>query len=227
MRRPLRVRNLLLGALGVLVLWMGSGGDVAAHGYGRPDRGELWTNAFRLEPGTTYTYSLRDGSHRGRGDREDGRGELNLWQTPGSEDEIRFWYSVDGVRGNGTAPAEPHALAGAVLLSALTGPEPLSQDALRLLVTPLYWVEWSDRFMESEFRRGVVWQVFQHPPLRFTARQTGRGSNFSGELTYGREVLLELTLDLSHPLPTEVTSHYGRNRYVAELVDTQGRRVLR
>jgi|GEM_PF-6515507 len=189
-------------------------------------RGEVWTRGFRLEPGVTYTYELSSGDKNRPFSRRESRGTLNLWVPPGETNEIRFWYTVDGVRRSGTAPNDPHGLAGALLLSALAGPEPLPEGALRLLVTPFLWVQWADMFFESDFKSGVVWEVYQHPPLRFTAERERPGV-YSGEATSGREVLLVLRIDLAKPLPERVESRYGRDVYVAELAGQPSGRVLR
>ncbi len=227
MRGGYVVRTLILGVCALMAMWIGITVDAVAHGYGRNERGEVWTDLFDLEPGTTYTYTIRTDSERGERHRDDVRGELNLWRSPGRSDEIRFWYTIDGVRGNGTAPSDPSALVGAVLLSGLTGPQALSQEGLRALATPFAWIQWFDLFETSEFRRGTVWEVLQQPPLRFTAQRTGGRSQYSGEVMYGRETMLHLRIDLRRPLPSEVTSRIAGRRYTAELADPSQRRLLR
>lgn len=191
------------------------------------DPGVTWTTVFRLEPGVTYTYVLEGATTGGRHGRRGPRGELNLVRSHGFVDEIRFWYEIDGVRGSGTAAADARSVTGAVLLSALTAPESLSLDALRVLATPFHWVQWYELFAESTFRDGLVWQVFEHPPQRFTAERRGRSLEFSGQVTVGRDVVALITVDTSRPLPLTVESRYGRSRYEARLVVSPGRGPLR
>lgn len=205
---------------------LGPGASIALAHPQRPPYAERWTEGFRLEPGVTYTYALRSGDKYPTGQRFAERGTLNLWVSPGGADEIRFWYTVDGIHKNGVAPNDPHALVGALLLSALVGTDPLATDAVRLIATPFQWVHWADLFLESDFRGGIVWEVYQHPPIRFSANRQG-GDTYSGEVTMGRETVLELRLQLTQPLPQRVVSRHGRNAYVAELAAEPPRRVLR
>lgn len=202
-----------------------------------------WQAMFDLQPGVTYTYTLMHqttgrgsgfppgpghapgasanagaGFGPGRSGGRPVRGELNLWRSGGANDEVRFWLTFDDVRINGTAPNDPQAVAGAVLVAALTNPTPVSYDGIRLLATVFHWTNWRDLFAGSTFRNGVVWEVLQHPPHRFTARQQGVFGPYYGELTRGRDPVLQLTIDLAKPLPLEIVAIDGRSRYVAELV---------
>lgn len=144
-------------------------------------------------------------------------GELNFTWI---RDEIRFWFEVDGVRANGTAPNDIRALAGAVLVAALTGPEPLTPEAARLLATPFQWIQWYDLFAESTFRTGLVWQVSQHPPHRLTAGLYSGRHVYWAELTRGRDAILEMGIDLREPLPWDVIAYDGWDVYRAQLVST-------
>lgn len=169
-------------------------------------------------PGYGPGASAGAGFGPGRGGRGPIRGELNLWRSGGSSDEIRFWFTIDDVRINGTAPVDPQAVAGAVLVAALTSPTPISYEGIRLLTTVFQWTQWRDLFAESSFRHGLVWEVLQHPPHRFTAKQSGFFGPFHGQVTRGRDTVLELTIDLAKPLPLEIVAFDGRDRYTAELV---------
>lgn len=146
-------------------------------------------------------------------------GEINFNLA---RDEIRFWFEVDGVRGTGTAPKDVRALAGAVLVAALTGPEPISQEGMRLLATAFQWVQWYDLFADATFRHGLVWQVSQHPPHRLTAAPYSGRHVYWAELTRGRDVILELGIDLREPLPWDIIAVDGWDVYRAELVSTSG-----
>lgn len=215
--------------LAAFVVWLALA--LGAQAAGAPARysppGDKWTGVFRLEPGVTYTYVL-SAAERGRPVlRFEERGRLNIWLAPGGSQEIRFSYTVGGVQRSGTAPNNPHALAGAVLLSALTGPNPLPENALRLLSTSLQWIQWADLFTESTlFRNGTVWEVYQNPPLRFTATRRAN-ETYEGQVTLGRETLLELRIKLSEPLPERAVSYYAREVYRAELESVPQRRPLR
>lgn len=203
--------------------------------------GNTWRAMFELQPGVTYTYTLtyqapgrspaippwqgnmpggpEAGGGPGAGRRTDYvTGELHLWRSGGVNDEVRFWFVVDGVRVNGTAPADPQAVAGAVLVAALTSPEPISTEGVRLLATVFQWTRWRDLFAQATFRNGTVWEVLQHPTLRFTARQYGFSGSYRGEVVRGRDTVLEIAIDVSRPLPLEIVAFEGRHRYRAELV---------
>lgn len=200
-----------------------------------------WWSMFELQPGVTYTYTLTyeparrssgwspwdwdwDGPGSpwggGVGRRDDGvvRGELNLWRSGGARDEVRFWFTFGDVRVNGTAPVDPQAVAGAVLVAALTSADPIPAEGVSLLATVFHWTKWRDLFEKSTFRDGTVWEVVQHPPHRFTARQERFFNTYRGEITRGRDTVLELTIDLAQPLPLEIVAHEGRDRYVVQLV---------
>lgn len=196
----------------------------------------LWEALFQLARGETYTYKLTHDIIRSPRWSTDWElhglrpaphtkpmttGELNF-SLVGREDEIRFWFDVDGVRGNGTAPNDVRALAGSVLVAALTGPEPLSAEGLRLLATPFQWVQWYDSFAMSTFRNGVVWRVSEQPPHRFDATPYNGRTRFWGELTRGRDLILEMGVDLREPLPWDVIARDGWNVYRAELEPVSG-----
>lgn len=218
----------------------GSGSGAGASGAGSgfvPSRASgSWEALFQLVQGETYTYKLTHDMtrnarwstdyelHRLRpapNHKPQTAGELNF-SLVGRRDEIRFWFDIDGVRGNGTAPNDVRALAGAVLVAALTGPEPLSAEGLRLLATPFQWMQWYDSFAMSTFRDGVVWRVSEHPPHRFTATPYSGRTRFWGELTRGRDVILEMGVDLREPLPWDVIARDGWNVYRAELEPVSG-----
>lgn len=225
-----RMRSMLWiigGALALVVclsLTLGTGSAEANSWY--PRSTDKWTKGFRLETDVTYTYVLRKGDRNRPTSRLEEKGRLNLWIPPGQKEEIRFWYSIDGVHKSGVAPNDPHGLVGALVLSALVGTDPLSLESLRLLTTPFQWVQWADQFLESSFRHGVIWEVYQHPALRFSADRRGN-ETYEGEVTLGRDTLLELRIKLSDPLPERIVSRYGRDVYQAELESTPPRRILR
>lgn len=228
-RARTRIAAVLLGAVLVLGLVLSAADDTFAR--------NTWRAVFDLQPGITYTYTLTyeqsgrgpasppwvwfgpDGPEGGAGRSRFATitGELNLYRSGGADDTIRFWFTIDGVRVNGTAPNDPQAVAGAVLVAALTNTEPLSPEAVRLLTTVFHWTNWRDLFERSAFRNGTVWNVVQHPPHQFTARRQGFGDVYRGEITRGRDTVLEITIDLAKPLPLEIVAWDGRDRYVAAL----------
>lgn len=195
--------------------WPGQPGSGASHG-----KTSTWGQLFNLLPGVPYTYTLeyspgRDwGWYPGGGRTTPLAGELTFTRI-GGRDEIRFSFSVDGVKGSGKAPYDAHALAGAVVLAALTSDEPISPEGLRLLLAPFHWVQWYDLFASSNFRNGTVWHVSQHPPYRFTATSTAQRWTYKGRLTLGRDVVMDLVLNVHEPLPREIVVYDGRDRYKA------------
>lgn len=231
-----KLSALLLGAVLVLGLVVATADDAFAR------TANTWRAMFDLQPGITYTYALSyepsgrgpgappwvwfgpGGDAGGGGHGPGGRsghgsvfGELSLYRSGGVGDEVRFWFTMDGVRVNGTAANDPQAVAGAVLVAALTNPEPISPDGLRLLATVFHWTNWRDLFERSTFRSGTVWNVVQHPPHQFTARRQGFSDVYHGEVTRGRDTVLEITIDLARPLPLEIVALNGRDRYMAAL----------
>lgn len=224
---------LLLTVLGLLAVWTAPASAQA---------NRTWRALFDLQPGATYTYTLmyepQSGVRRlpepwwappgwpevlvGRSGQRTVVGQLNLYRTGGAFDEVRFWFVFGDVRVSGTAPVDPQAVAGAVLVAALTGPEPLPDEAARLLATVFQWTAWRDSWARSTFRDGTVWETVQNPPYRFTARQRGISSVYDGQLTLGREVVLEMTIDLGQPLPLEIVSYAGNDRYRAVLEQQPG-----
>jgi len=121
--------------------------------------------------------------------------------------------------GKAMAAALAWLTAAAVLVAALTGPDPLPGEAVRLLATAFHWTLWRDLFAQATFRDGFVWESLQNPAYRFTARQRGFAL-YEGEVTRGRDVVLELTIDLTKPLPLEIVAYDGRDRYEAVLMSS-------
>lgn len=247
LRRTVGWRSAVTGLLVIAVL-MGAGAvrRPLAFGYsGFPGNSSsvpghaswtYWNTAFQLEPGATYTYDLRHverrgaSSNRGRAHGRTIQGELNLELDARDSNKVRFWYRVDGVHGNGTAFNSPEAVVGAITLAALSGTDELSSDALQLLLAPFHWVRWHSLFVESAMRRGVVWEVFEHPPHRFSVRHihsTHGERRYTGEVTRGKQTVLELTLDVNRPLPLEIVRVVDSKRYEAELRVSLGRGILR
>lgn len=184
---------------------------------------QIWLGMFDLEPGVTYTYDLR-GTHWSRGTI---RGELSFTSIAGGS--VRFWYDIDGWSGRGTAAADPQALAGAVLLSAISQPGPRDTETLQLLAAPFYWVNWVDHFYDARFRDGSVWEEYTSPPTRFEAKQS-RGAFstvYEGQIVVGRETVARLWLDLWEPLPERVVVFDGRWEFSAQLGNTSQRPLLR
>lgn len=184
---------------------------------------QAWWGMFDLEQGTTYTYDLR-GTNWSRGTI---RGELSF--TPTYGDSVRFWYDVNGIRGQGTAAADPQALAGAVLLSAVMQAGNTDVETLQLLAAPFYWVNWVDLFYDARFRNGTVWEEFTSPPTRFEAKPT-RGAfstTYEGQIVVGRDTVARLWLDLWEPLPERVVVMDGRWEFSAQLTNASQRPLLR
>lgn len=227
-----------------LVLTLALGAVLAAGGAAEARGVNTWLALFDLEPGVTYTYELTyetpartpsppwwvgyapggpgAGGH-GPGGAGNNRtaaltGQLTLRRTGGPNDQVRFAFTVGDVRVSGAAPADPQAVAGAVLVAALTGPRPVSPEGVRLLATVFQWTQWRDLFERSTFRTGTVWEVQQQPPYRFTARQQGFFGTYKGEVQRGRDTVMEITIDLGQPLPLDIVAFDGRDRYRARLV---------
>jgi len=244
--RPAGVRPARPGkAMAAALAWLTAAAVLAvfaAAAQAQPSR--TWREMFDLQPGVTYTYTLTYESDSrggrppwlwvtpdgwswdgwswegpGRGGQRVITGQLNLYRTGGGRDEVRFWFVFGDVRVNGSAPVDPQAVAGAVLVAALTGPDPLPGEAVRLLATAFHWTLWRDLFAQATFRDGFVWESLQNPAYRFTARQRGFAL-YEGEVTRGRDVVLELTIDLTKPLPLEIVAYDGRDRYEAVLVSS-------
>lgn len=182
------------------------------HGLSRPGAGA--GGSAESGPGVTGWVSFPGGVIRFPGPHI--TGELNFTRV-GNRDEIRYWFDVDGVRANGTAPNDVRALAGAVLVAALTGEKPMSSEGVRLLATAFQWTHWYDMFASSTFRDGLVWQISQNPPYRFAASPLSGRYQYWGELLRGRELVLEMGVDVRDPLPWDVIAYDGRDYYRAEL----------
>lgn len=184
---------------------------------------QVWWGMFDLEQGTTYSYDLRATNWN----RVSVRGELSF--TPLADGSIRFWYDVGEISGHGTAPADPQALAGAVLLSAMAQAGRANVETLQLLAAPFYWVNWTDQFYDARFRNGIVWEEFTSPPTRFEAKPT-RGAfstTYEGQITVGRETVARLWLDLWEPLPERIVVLDGRWEFSAQLTSVPQRPLLR
>lgn len=189
---------------------------------GRSVGQQVWWAMFDLEQGTTYTYELRAMNRN----RLSVQGHLSFTQLV--DGSIRFWYDVGSISGNGTAPADPQALAGAVLLSAMSQAGRADVETLRLLAAPFYWVNWLDQFYDARFRNGIVWEEFTSPPTRFEAQQTWPFSTeYEGKFTVGRETVARLSLDLWEPLPEHIVVFDGRWEFSAQLTSVPQRPLLR
>lgn len=176
--------------------------------------GNRWTAMLRLDRDQTYTYRLTGYNWN----RAEMSGTINFAATAGGQ--IRFWYDVNGLRGSGIAPAEPKALAGAVLLSAMVNLGDRNVETLKLLTAPLYWMNWSELFADAQFRTGVVWQDSQQAPYSFEAHQLYRwtyNSQYEGVIYQGRTAKAEILFDLVEPLPLAVAVIDGRWEFVAEM----------
>lgn len=190
---------------------------------GRSIGQQVWWAMFDLEQGTTYTYDLR-GTSWNRGAI---RGELSFSPTYGGS--VRFSYNVNGISGQGTAPADPQALAGAVLLSAVSRSGNVDVETLQLLAAPFYWVNWVDQFYDARFRNGIVWEEFTSPPTRFEAKQTfgAFSTSYEGQFIVGRDTVARLWLDLWEPLPERIVVMDGRWEFSAQLMNASQRPLLR
>lgn len=207
----------------------GGGGGGGSGGGGNPSGVPItWAQVFNMLPGVTYTYKLEYSTIPDRGWPAPGRGnriqgELNMTRV-GGKDEIQFSFNVGGVRGGGTVPYDIHALAGGVFVAAMTSPKTPSLEALQLLATPFYWVEWYDLFTKSNFRNGLVWQTYDNPPYRFNATSVNGWWSYNGRLTRGRDVVMDLAIDVHDPWPSEITVYGERSQFKAVLSHGVGRR---
>lgn len=183
---------------------------------------QVWWAMFDLEQGTTYTYDLEALNRN----RVSVRGELSF--TPLADGTIRFWYDVGAISGHGTAPADPQALAGAVLLSAVSQAGRANVETLQALAAPFYWVNWLDQLYNARFRNGIVWEEFTSPPTRFEAQQTWPfGTAYEGKFTVGRETVARMWLDLWEPLPERIVVFDGRWEFSAQLTSAPQGPLLR
>lgn len=183
---------------------------------------QVWWAMFDLEQGTTYTYHLEAVNRN----RVSVRGQLSF--TLLADGTIRFWYDVGAISGHGTAPADPQALSGAVLLSAMSQAGRANVETLQLLAAPFYWVNWLDQLYNARFRNGIVWEEFTSPPTRFEAQQTRSfGTAYEGKFTVGRETVARMWLDLWEPLPEHIVVFDGRWEFSAQLTSVPQGPLLR
>lgn len=214
LRRVTRVRALTFALVAVLLFSVSATAQVWLPPQGPSTGGARWTTMFRFDRNQTYTYRLTAYNWN----RVEMTGTFSI--TPLASGQVRFSYDVNGLRGSGVAPAEPKALAGAVLLSALTNLGYHNLETVKLLTAPLYWMNWADLFADARFRTGEVWEASQHPRVYFEAYQRyswSYNSQYDGVIYEGRTPKAELIIDLVEPLPLEVVVLDGRWEFVAQL----------
>jgi hypothetical protein len=182
-----------------------------------------WDELFILQPNTVYTYDLRayHGSLRYQG-------VLNI-SVSKYQEEIEFRYDLNGLSVSGSSLNNPQALIGALTLSYLSA-SGSDMDILRLLLSPLQFINWTDQFSECSFRIGTVWRLNYNPPVTFEVNRQnigGTGRRYEGTITSGRSRIMDLTIDLFQPLPVNVRVYgTGNWQYVAELRPTSSGPVL-
>lgn len=211
---------LLLVALAVPT---GASGSLSlSFSFGRYSGSSRWSNPFSLERDVTYTYSLT----AYRWGWQETSGELNITRSGST---VRLSYNVGSASGTVTAPYDPQAMVGALLLDALTHTS-IDYAGMQLLATPFKFTPWLEQFSEATFRNGRVWEVSGHPPLRFEAQQKGwrSDSEWEGQLRQGSRTLLSMEVDLNQPLPVYLETRDGEYRFTAELrVHRTPGRILR
>jgi len=212
MRRMHLIRSLLVFATLALLTLPAAALDLSfsASWYWSSD--PRWDALFDLESGVTYVYDLT-AVRRGR---PVFYGELRLTR---SGSQVTVDYRVDRATGRVTAPDDPLALTGALVLAAVNGSQGLDYESLQLLLTPLRFAQWAELFAEARFRNGRVWEDYAQPPVRFEANEVGpRGGRvYEGRVRRGSETLFTLMIDLDEPLPVWVEAEGGDWRFTAEL----------